>query len=130
MARWNQRELPADLVRARDRFTAWRRTSRPKARIPESLWELAVELAEKHGVHRTARALKLDYYSLKKRVESAAAGRSDEGASAFLELPTTLVPVLECVIQFEDSGGTLRVHLKGYSAAEIATVGRSFRDAR
>lgn len=126
MASRYQGEISADLTRGRDRLAAWRRTKEPRSRIPESLWELAVELAEKHGVHRTARTLKLDYYSLKKRVESAV-GRGDEGDSAFLELPATLAPVPECVIQFEDSRGTLKVHLKGYSATDIATVGRSLR---
>jgi hypothetical protein len=127
MASRNQRELPGDLARARDRLAAWRRTKEPRSRIPESLWELAVKLANKHGLNRTARTLKLDYYSLKKRVESAAVGRGDEDGVAFLELPATLAPVPECVIQFEDSRGTLKVHLKGYSATDIATVGRSLR---
>jgi hypothetical protein len=127
MASRNQRELPGDLARARDRLAAWRRTKEPRSRIPESLWELAVKLANKYGLNRTARTLKLDYYSLKKRVDAAAVGRGDEDGVAFLELPATLAPVPECVIQFEDSRGTLKVHLKGYSATDIATVGRSLR---
>jgi hypothetical protein len=127
MASRNQRELPADLARARDRLAAWRRTKKPSSRIPEALWELAVKLTGKYGLNRTARKLNLDYYSLKKRVESAAVGRGDDGDEAFVELPATLAPVPECVIQFEDSRGTLKVHLKGYSATEIATVGRSLR---
>ena len=45
MARRKQREIPPELARGRDRFTAWRRTRRPKARIPEALWEFAVRLA-------------------------------------------------------------------------------------
>jgi hypothetical protein len=127
MARSNQREIAAELARGRDRFAAWRRTRRPKARIPESLWELAVRLAATHGLHRTAHILKLDYYSLKKRVESAAHGKKN--GSAFLELPPVPTSVQECVIEREDGAVRLRVHLKGYNAAEIATVGRSFRDA-
>jgi hypothetical protein len=128
MARWNQRENPAELALGRERFAAWRRTRRPKARIPEALWELAVRLAAIHGVHRTTRALNLDYYSLKKRVEAAA--HRENSASAFIELPPVPVPVQECVIECEDGAVRLRVQLKGYNAAEIATVGRSFRDAR
>lgn len=138
MASRNQRELPADLARAQDRLAAWRRTKKPRSRIPESLWELAVKLAGKHGLNRTARTLKLDYYSLKKRLESAAVsgrdesdpatmGRGDESESAFVELPSTLAPVPECVIELEDDAGTLRVHLTGYHAADIATVGRGLR---
>lgn len=128
MANTNQRDLPADLARARDRLAEWRRTKKPRARIPEALWKRAVELAGKHGLHRTARALNLDYYSLKKRVASAAE-RGAESGTAFLELPPGLVSVPECVIEWERGGGTLRVHLKGYSAADVATVGRSLRDS-
>jgi hypothetical protein len=128
MARRNQREIAPELARGRDRFTAWRRTRKPKSRIPESLWELAVQLASTHGVHRTSRALRLDYYSLKKRVEAAVACR-EKNASAFIELPPVPAPVQECVIECEDGAVRLRIHLKGYNAAEIATVGRSLREA-
>lgn len=126
MAKQNQRELPADLTRARDRLAAWRRTKQPRSRIPEALWEMAVRLAAKYGVHRTARSLKLDYYSLKKRV-LAAEGSPAKHESAFVELPSVLAPVPECVMEWEDGAGTLRVHLKGYPAADIAAVGRSLR---
>jgi hypothetical protein len=119
MASRNQGETAADLARARDRLAAWRRTKKPRARIPEALWSMAVELAGKHGLNRTARTLKLDYYSLKKRVESVAERGRDEGDSAFLELPIALAPAPECVIELEDGGGTLRVHLKGYNGPEL-----------
>ena len=126
MASGNQREVPAELTRGRDRFAGWRRTRKPKSRIPQRLWELAVKLAAKHGLHRTARTLKLDYYSLKKRVE-AAEGHG-EGNPSFIELPQALASVQECVIEFEDGAVSLRVHLKGYNDMEVATVGRSVRD--
>ncbi len=78
MAKQNQHELPADLARGRDRLAAWRATKKPRSRIPEALWEMAVKLAAKHGVHRTARTLKLDYYSLKKRTLAAATRRETQ----------------------------------------------------
>ncbi len=122
----NCREVAPALARARDRFTAWRQTKKPKSRIPEPLWELAVKLAAKHGLHRTARILKLDYYCLKKRVE--AVQRHGEGNPSFIELPPASAPVQECIIEFEDGAVSLRLHLKGYNAVEVATVGRSVRD--
>ena len=42
--------LPADLVRARSRFQAWRGQRKLGERIPQSLWALAARLAEVHGV--------------------------------------------------------------------------------
>lgn len=116
--------VPAELRRARDRLAAWRRTRRVGARIPEPLWTLAIELADDHGLHRTASVLGLDYYSLKKRAESPS-GRGRRAAAAFVELspsPSTPPPAsppasasaCECLVEFENGlGGRLRVHLKG-----------------
>lgn len=57
-----RREVPPGLARGRDRFRVWRRTRKPKSRIPEPLWALAVKLVAAHGLHRTASTLGLDYY--------------------------------------------------------------------
>jgi hypothetical protein len=75
-------------------FENWRRTRKPRSSIPEPLWALAVERAREAGVHATARRLRLNYYSLKERVESA--GRPGAtGPPAFVELvPTVLRRVL------------------------------------
>src|SRR2546427_3558304 len=51
----------------RHRFDFWRKTRKRCSPIPETLWSSAVELAREHGLHRTARTLRLNYYSLKKR---------------------------------------------------------------
>ena len=129
MADAKRREVPAGLVRARERFVAWRRTRKPKSRIPEPLWTLAVKLVAAHGLHRTASTLKLDYYSLKKRVEAAAGSRGKIDAP-FLELPAAVAAIPECVIEIEEDAVRWRVHLKGYSAADIAVVGRGIREVR
>ena len=63
-------ELPKDLAQARSRFEDWREQRPGSRRIPQPLWALAVRLASTHGVSRTATALGLDYYSLKKRVQA------------------------------------------------------------
>jgi len=128
MASGNQHEVPAGLLRVRDRFVAWRRTRKPKSRIPEPLWTLAVKLVAAQGLHRVAQTLKLDYYSLKKRAE-AAAGPREKNDAPFLELPAA-VAVPECVIELEQGAVRWRVQLKGYNAADIAVVGRSVREAR
>jgi hypothetical protein len=125
-----RREVPLGLAEARDRFQVWRRRREPRSRIPEPLWALAVKLAAAHGVHRTASTLKLDYYSLKRRVESAEY-REDAKAPAFIELPSAVAGGRECVIEFEDGRGvSLRVHLRGYDATDVVAIARSFRDAQ
>ena len=130
MARRDQGELLAELARVQEQFTAWRQTRKPKSRIPETLWELAVEQAVAQGLHRTARALKLDYYALKKRVLKAQGneeGGREEKSPAFLELPPVLAPAKECLIELQQGTHHLRVHLKGFGAVEVGTIAHCLR---
>jgi hypothetical protein len=117
----------------RRRFESWRGTHKARTRIPERLWAAAVKLAGTYGIHRTAKALRVDYYSLKKRVEEMPAGtdsRAPAGAAgaAFLELPPPAWPGCgECTLELEDADGAkLRVRLKGFAAPDLAALGRSF----
>ena len=121
-------ELPNDLTRARSQFQAWR-MRRTGHRIPQHLWALAVQLVKRHGLSRTAAVLGLDYYSLKKRAES---GAEDPASSrpAFVELPPPIVLTRQCQFELDNGvGATLRVHLVGYDAADVATLARSFWNA-
>ena len=124
------RDLPARLKGLQRRLEHWRRTRDGHSRIPETLWASAVRAAGRYGLNPTARALRLDYYSLKKRVEAATCRRASgrEGVAAFVELapaPPTGSP--ECMLELEDPGGAkMRVHLKGAEAPDLAALSRSF----
>jgi hypothetical protein len=117
--------VPASLSRLEQRFAAWREERVAGQRIPESLWNSAVKVARQHGVSRTASHLKLDYHTLKKRVEDA----SSLGASSpFVELPPVPVStVSECVIEWEDvAGARMRVQLTGQSPPDLVALSRDF----
>ncbi len=122
--------LPAQLEGTHRRFERWRRTRRDHSRIPESLWASAVKAARKYGLNRTARALRLDYNALKKRVESTSSRHvAEEGAVAtFVELASPVsASTRECTLELEDPGGAkMRVHLKGVEAPDLAALSRSF----
>jgi hypothetical protein len=119
-------ELPKDLVRARSRFQTWRRLRKGGSRIPSPLWRLAVGLASDHGVSRTATALKLDYYSLKKQV-AAATDPPQPRRPGFVELPAPVMVGKQGLFELDNgSGATMRVQLMGYDAAEIEVLARSF----
>ncbi|MCY2952581.1 MAG: hypothetical protein NTU53_11485 [Planctomycetota bacterium] len=91
MGDWIHRDFPAALSRAQRKIEQWRERRRPRTRIPEELWREAAQLACAHGINRTARSLRLDYYSLKKR--AAAAARSGERAPEFMGiLPGGMLP--------------------------------------
>jgi hypothetical protein len=122
-------QLPPDLGQGQRRFQAWRKERKPGGRIPQPLWAMAIRLAKIHGVSRTSAALGLDYYSLKKRAEGAAAPPQLSGP-AFLELtPAVMVP-RQCRLELDNgSGAILRVQLVGYDAADVETLSRSLWDA-
>jgi len=120
-------EVPASLSRLGQRFAVWRKARAPGERIPDSLWQAAVKMAAKYGLNRTARALKLDYYSLKKRVDRADGPAS---SSTFVELPSSPLISNECVIEWEDAAGArMRVHVKGQNLPDVLALSRSFWNA-
>jgi hypothetical protein len=124
----NTRDLPAGLERVRQRFERWRRTHRERARISDSLWAAAVKAAGSHGLCRTAKALRVDYYSLKERLEQSSAGTQGVPQANFLELsPLAPASLGECTVEWADAAGsTMRVYLKGFPAPDLAALGRSF----
>ena len=119
-------EVPGELVVLAGKLKRWRRSRTRGARIPESFWNSAVELARRLGVSRTAAALRVGYYSLQERCERAS--RSEPSAAAtFVELPpgSFVGPTTECVIEWEKaSGARLRIRLPG--TPDLAALSRSF----
>ena len=118
-------EVPSSLSRLGQRFAAWRKTRVLGERIPETLWNSAAKMAAEHGLNRTARVLKLDYYSLKKRLDDASGSAE---SSTFVELPSSSLAIAsECVIDLEDAtGARMRVHLKGPNLPDVLALSRSF----
>jgi hypothetical protein len=86
-----------------------------------------VKLAVAHGLSRTSSALRLDYYTLKRRVDSTNSA-AHPATPAFVELsPPPLATPRECVIEFaDDSGATMRVHLRGGEVPDLVALSRSF----
>ena len=126
-------ELPARLERTRQRFDRWRETCKVRSRIPKSLWSSAVRMARSYGVNRTAQALRVNYYSLKERVESepSSSRRSQKNTAAtFVELTApAIASTCECLLELEDvAGAKMRIHLKGVEAPDLAALSRSFWD--
>ena len=130
-----RQELPVPLQGVRRRFERWRQSRTPGTRIPDSLWEAAAKMARSYGVNRTAKALGLDYYSLKERAEaptaqgdSSSSEASADGVATFWELPPPAVSsTSECLLELEDADGAkMRVHLKGVPAPDLAALCRSF----
>ena len=112
------------------RFEQWRSTQPLRSRLPESLWESAVELAREHGVNPTAQALGLDYSGLRKRVTGTPGARSKPVPAEFVELvPPRSGKLEECVIEFESARGSkMRVQWKASVAPDWTGLLRAWRD--
>jgi hypothetical protein len=108
--------LPAMVADVRRRLEEWRR-SRPKWEpIPASLWREAATLARAHGIYPIAKALRLEYYSLKRQMEaiSQESGAKPLAHPAFVEVALVPSPPLpaECSVELERLDGTrMRVRL-------------------
>jgi hypothetical protein len=121
---------PADLAAAAAAFARWRDTTPLGARIPETLWSRAVELARTHGVARVATTLRLDYARLKRRLAAescAAAPPPPEFVEMTLDLPPT---GSGCILELSDAQGrALRIEWARPLASEVAAVARSLWEA-
>ena len=121
--------VPARLVRGRERFDKWRKNHKGYHRLPESLWSAAAKLAQVYGVNRTARTLRLDYSGLKKRLESTVSAPPVEAATGpgFIELlPSELAGAAECALECRHPNGTtIRIHLKAAQLPDLAALSRS-----
>jgi hypothetical protein len=118
--------MSARLRQARSRIERWRRTRETRSPMPEPLWEAAVALAESEGVYHTARALSLNYQSLRARVAEAspAVRRAPTVPQGFVEVappfplaaPGSLGPVLEWV---DRGGAKLTIRLPAEPAVDV-----------
>jgi hypothetical protein len=107
------------------------RSSQPgRTKLPESLWQAAVELARQHGVHPVAHPLRLDYTRLKKRLGEPRIGRRKATKPAFVELVApSRAQLEECVIEFESSGGSkMRIQWKAAAPPDWTILLRASRE--
>ncbi len=111
------------LEQTQRRIARWRETRTHRgAPIPTALWTAAIALARRHGLYPTARALHLDYGSLKKRRDAADAGRVS--SPTFVELPGARPRGLgSCVIDLEGPRGRrMRIEVTGVTVADLVML--------
>ena len=119
--------VPGEIEDAQLQFENWRRERKRGQRIPEDLWDTAVELAKQQGVWPAARALNLDHNRLKRRVGN---GEDDVKSGAFVELIPQRAIVCTCTVEMEDArGARMRIELKG-AAADVTALSRTFWSER
>jgi hypothetical protein len=114
------------LEQLKKRFINWRRTRKAKTPIPRRLWNPAAKMAMQCGLSRTAKALRLNYYDLKKRIDACATAPSS--APAFIELsPAAIGATPECIIECEKTGGCkMRIQIKSMTAPDLNAITTAF----
>ncbi len=124
--------IPEPIAQLQRQLEQFRSTQPPRTKLPDALWQAAVDLARQHGVYPVAHPLKLDYMGLKKRLDGVPR-RTPKPASqapAFVELVAPQpVRFEECLIEFEcSSGGKMRIQWKGPGLPDWATLLRAWRE--
>ena len=123
-------EIPSEIKELAHRIEQWRNRRVRSRRMPDPLWAIAAQLARHHGVHRVARCLRLDCYSLKERVNASSGAIEPEPRPAFIELPA-LNSAPECAIELEHPRGSrMRIQVKGMALPDVAELTRAFCGAK
>jgi hypothetical protein len=118
--------IPEAIVQLQRQLDQFRSTQPRRTKLPEPLWQAAVELARQHGIYPVAHPLRLDYMGLKKRLGGIPALRRKATKPAFVEL---IAPQEECVIEFEaPSGNKMRVQWKASTPRDWISLLRAWRE--
>lgn len=118
----------AQVEKARKKFGAWRRSRKKLSRIPEELWTSAVVAAREVGVNQACKALRLDYYALKRRVVSSAKLPSREASRSFVEFDSGAPPLFtEWAVEMDNGGGArMRVAARSVAGPDVVALSRTF----
>ena len=119
-------EVPVAMRKVYRRLLRWRSKRQGRARIPESLWAAAGELAREHGVNPVSRVLRLEFNHLKRLAESSGqVARKRRAMPAFVELiaPQSAVAPA-CAIELQGRRGTMRIEWKG-TTTDLASFSRA-----
>jgi hypothetical protein len=133
MGKRRQKVLPSDIQQVQHRIEHWRETREKRTAMPEPLWEAAICLTQEHGIHQTARALRLSYESLKRRVVASPShvqGGQKEYAS-FVDIgPAQLLGMAQPtgpVVEFSRADGAkLMIRLTDISELDMASLVEAF----
>lgn len=105
--------------------------------MPPELWAEAARLGQGHGVYPVARALRISFEGLKRRIaeSTASAPAAPRGRSAFVELSGAELlggPVVAgTVVELSDAAGTrLAIHLAREVEVDVAILVAAFRRQR
>lgn len=122
----NPSELHAGLEQVRLRFETWRRRREKRTRIPDSLWEAAVELSGRYSVGCVSKALRVNHTALKSRIRRM---KPEAPVSAtFFELPLFAANATsQCTVEISrGDGAVMRMRFEGGDGSQPVELGKAF----
>ena len=129
MARRTRKEVPAPVARLRKQIEQWRQTRLKRGSMPEELWREAVSLARRGSPYRVARALRIDFGTLRLRIaeSSARAGSAPPGEFVELSGAQILGSAAGSVVELSDGDGKrLTIRLAATEKLDLAELVRGF----
>jgi hypothetical protein len=134
MKQKNAVPVPEEIIELQRQLNEFRSAHRPRTKLPEFLWQAAVELARRHGLYPVAHPLRLDYMGLKKRLGETPAVQQKirkRRRPTFVELiPPAPAPLEECVIEVESaSGSKMRIQWKSNTPPDWSSLMCGWRDS-
>jgi hypothetical protein len=122
--------IPEAIVQLQRQLDQFRSTQPQRTKLPESLWQAAVELARQHGIYPVAHPLRLDYMGLKRRLGGVPALRRKASKPTFVELTAPhAVTLAEYTVDFECPGGRkMRIQWKASAPPDWVGLLRAWRE--
>jgi len=122
--------IPESVAQLQRQLEQFRSALPGRTKLPESLWQAAVELARQHGVYPVAHPLGLDYTRLKKRLGESPTLRRKATKPAFVELVApSRAPLEEWAVEFESPGRSkMRIQWKAAAPPDWTTLLQAWRE--
>jgi hypothetical protein len=124
--------IPEAITQLQRQLEQFRSTWPARTKLPDALWQAAVELARQYGIYAVSQPLRLDYTRLKQRLGGVPIQLRKANQPAFLEVigsGATALP--ECVIEFEAAnGGKMRIQWKASVPPDWVSLLRAWRETQ
>jgi hypothetical protein len=122
--------VPDSVMQLERQFEQFRSTRSGREKLPDSLWQAAVEQARQHGANVVAHTLRLDYNALKRRLSGASSPHQEPSPASFVELVAGATAAAdEYIIEFETSPSPrMRVQWKSAAAPDWSALLRAWRE--
>jgi hypothetical protein len=76
-------------------FDGWRRSPSKSKEVPKELWDAAVTAAKRHGVHRVAKAVRVNSQRLREQVKARTGNGAGGRALAVPKAPRVPIQLIE-----------------------------------